>query len=212
MKTKKNNMNPKTSTSDKTDTIDKTNIDHKTIAVIYHSASGATHRLANAIQQGANTCRGVNVNVYRIQPEHIQDGRFIAKDIMLDLTEADGIIFGSPTYMGSVSAQFKAFADASSEIWSTGEWTNKIAAAFTIGSSYSGDQLSTIQYLQTLAAQHGMLWAGLDSKGLQARNTKNDSGAQSGLITYSADSEISNDALLTAQYLGERVASLASRL
>lgn len=183
----------------------------KSIAVVYHSVSGATHRLANAIVQGANSCADVKVNVYRILPEHIHQGRFIALDILYEITKVDAIIFGSPTYMGSVSAQFKAFIDASSEIWSTGSWTNKIAAAFTVGSHYSGDQLSTIKYLQTLAGQHGMLWAGLDLKGLKERNIQNNSGAQSGLITYTQDNEIPADALLTAQYLGERVSLLANR-
>ncbi|TYK67306.1 flavodoxin family protein [Colwellia echini] len=185
----------------------------KSIAVVYHSASGVTHSLANAIQQGASTIYNaqgaVEVNAYRIQPEHIHQGRFIAQDMLDNISKADAIIFGSPTYMGSISAQFKAFVDASSEIWFSGGWTNKIAAAFTVGSYYSGDQLSTIQYLQTLAGQHGMLWAGLDGKGLKENNVVNNSGAQSGLITYTQNSKVPSDALLTARYLGERVARLA---
>jgi len=144
-------------------------------------------------------------------PEHIQNGRFIEPNMLELITKADGIIFGSPTYMGSISAQFKAFIDASSSIWFKGDWTNKVAAGFTVGSHYSGDQLSTIQYLQTLASQHGMLWAGLDGKGLQEQNVPNISGASSGLITYTQNNEIPKDALLTAQYLGERIAKLVSR-
>jgi len=186
----------------------------KSIAVVYYSASGTTHSLAEAVQQGANSLTGnenrVTVNTYRILPEHIQNGRFIAQNMLTLITQADGIIFGSPTYMGSVAAQFKAFIDATSTLWSQGKWANKIAAAFTVGSHYSGDQLSTIQYLQTLANQHGMLWAGLDDKGLQESKTPNTSGASSGLITCTQNNEIPKDDLLTAQYLGKRVAKLVS--
>lgn len=183
----------------------------KSIAVVYHSASGTTAQLASAVEQGIKACENVSVNVYQILPEHIHHGRFIADEMLSAITQADAIIFGSPTYMGSVSAQFKAFIDASSEIWFNGGWSNKIAAGFTVGGHYSGDQLSTIQYLQTLANQHGMLWASLDDKGLRDKNVTNSSGASSGLITYSQNNELPDDALLTAQYLGERVALLANR-
>lgn len=188
----------------------------KSIAIVYYSASGTTHSLAEAIQKGASSLppntNKVEVNTYRILPEHIQEGRFIESNMLKVISKADGIIFGSPTYMGSVAAQFKAFIDATSSIWVQGGWTNKVAAAFTVGSHYSGDQLSTIQYLQTLAGQHGMLWVGLDDKGLQEQNVPNSSGASSGLITYTQNNEVPKDALLTAQYLGERVAKLVNRI
>jgi len=188
----------------------------KSIAIVYHSVSGTTHSLAKAIQQGVNTFsndnnnNNIEVNTYRILPQHIKDGRFIEKDMLELITKANAIIFGSPTYMGSVSAQFKAFIDATSSIWSQGSWTNKIAAGFTIGSHYSGDQLSTIQYLQTLANQHGMLWVGLDDSGLQESNTPNTSGASSGLITCTHNNELPEEALLAAQYLGKRVVKVMS--
>jgi len=194
----------------------------KSIAIVYYSASGTTHSLAEAIQHGINACNSntdktesandVAVYTYRILPEHIQGGRFIELNMLALISQADGIIFGSPTYMGSVAAQFKAFIDATSSIWAEGKWTNKIATAFTVGGSYSGDQLSTIQYLHILASQHGMLWAGLDGKGLQNNNVPNTSGANSGLITYTQNNEVPKDALLTAQYLGQRVAKLVNRL
>lgn len=201
----------------------------KSIAIVYYSASGTTHSLAEAIQYGINTLNSnthrsdstsnsteskhnVVVHTYRILPEHIQGGRFLELDMLASISQADGIIFGSPTYMGSVAAQFKAFIDATSSIWAEGGWTNKIAAAFTVGGSYSGDQLSTIQYLHILANQHGMLWAGLDGKGLQTNNVPNISGANSGLIIHAHNNKVPKDAFLTAQYLGQRVAKLINQL
>ena len=97
------------------------------------------------------------------------------------------MIFGSPTFMGSVSAQFKAFADATGELWAEKIWSDKVAAGFTIGSNLSGDQLHTLQYLQVFANQHGMLWASLDIPGNCDPQKRNRLGAQSGLIAYSKD-------------------------
>ncbi|BCL33213.1 hypothetical protein GCM10017557_80720 [Streptomyces aurantiacus] len=75
---------------------------------------------------------------------------------------ADAIIFGTPTYMGTASGAFHAFAEASSKRWMTRAWSDKLAAGFTNSGSMSGDKLHTLQYLSLLAAQHGMLWVSLN--------------------------------------------------
>lgn len=90
-------------------------------------------------------------------------------------------------------------------------WANKIAAGFTIGSNFSGDQLHTLQYLQILANQQGMLWVGLDIPGNQNDSGVNRLGAQSGLIAHSADGVLHETDLLTAHYLGQRVAQLSKK-
>ncbi len=36
----------------------------------------------------------------------------------------DGFIFGSPTYMGSLSAGLKAFMEATSGLWAEQKWRN----------------------------------------------------------------------------------------
>lgn len=76
------------------------------------------------------------------------------------LAVADTIIFGSPTYMGSVSWQFKKFADASSKQWFDQKWRDKLAAGFTNSSGMNGDKLSTLHYMFTLSMQHSMIWVG----------------------------------------------------
>lgn len=180
----------------------------KTIAVIFHSVTGTTKSIAHAICEGVQSVEGVSVNLLRINGKDIINGRYNSQVVLESISRADAVIFGSPTYMGSVSAQFKAFADASSEIWSVGGWTNKIAAGFTVGSCYAGDQEVTMQYFQTLANQHGMLWAGIDMRGIKRDNIPNLMGAQSGVIAKSEGTEIHQDDLITAQYLGRRVAHL----
>ncbi len=74
---------------------------------------------------------------------------------------ADGIIFGTPTYMGTASGAFHAFAEATSKRWMTRAWNDKLAAGFTNSGSMSGDKLHTPQYLSLLAARHGILWVSM---------------------------------------------------
>ena len=182
------------------------------IAIIYHSVTGTTKALANAIRSGIETSASLDILDFEITPKDIVEGRYTNNDVLNQLSNVDAMIFGSPTYMGCVSAQFKAFADATGELWAEQAWSNKIAAGFTIGSNFSGDQLNTIQYLQIFANQHGMLWAGLDIPGNCDPQQRNRLGAQSGLIAHSKDGVLNETDLITAKYLGQRVTSICQKL
>ena len=85
------------------------------------------------------------------------------------LAAADAIIFGSPTYMGNVSWQFKKFADASSRVWYAQGWRDKIAGGFTNSAGMNGDKGATLATLFNLSMQHAMIWV---SQGLMPSNTK----------------------------------------
>ena len=179
------------------------------IVVIYHSRYGHTTKQAEAVAAGAQA-------------------DLIAIDANGDIAEADwakldaakAIIMGSPTYMGSVSWQFKKFADTSSKKWFTQEWKNKIFAGFTNSATMNGDKFSTIQYFITLSMQHSGIWVGT---GLMPANTKaakhgdiNYVGGFGGaLMTSPSDSsadEVNKGDLETARLLGLRVAEFANRL
>ncbi len=41
-------------------------------------------------------------------------------------------------------------------------WSDKLAAGFTNSKTMSGDKLNTLFDLAAFAAQHGMIWVGLD--------------------------------------------------
>jgi multimeric flavodoxin WrbA len=183
----------------------------KDIAVIYHSTTGTTGQLAHAVTEGANAVDQVRAVAYPITGSDIKEGRFVNTAMLDAVSNAHGVIMGSPTYMGGVSAQFKAFADASSPLWSERAWVDKIAAGFTIGGNLNGDQMSSIQYIQTLASQHGMLWASLDVRGGEQCHIVNRLGAQGGLIAHTTDSTVHSDDLGAARYLGERVARLVAQ-
>jgi multimeric flavodoxin WrbA len=135
------------------------------------------------------------------------------------LGAADAIIMGSPTYMGSVSWQFKKFADASSKPWFSQAWKDKVFAGFTNSATMNGDKLSTLHYLFTLAMQHSGIWVGTgmlpsNSKAAQ-RNDINYVGSSSGAMAQSpsdsSPAEMLQGDLDTAKLFGKRVAEVATR-
>jgi multimeric flavodoxin WrbA len=134
----------------------------KKIAVVFHSATGHTAKMAEAVMKGAQSVAGVTVISMPIKGEDIDHGRFKNEAFLAELDTCDGYIFGSPAFMGNVSGQFKCFADALGAHWYTQKWAGKLAAGFTVSAGLSGDKLSTLQYLCVLSAQLGMVWIGLD--------------------------------------------------
>ncbi|RVT45245.1 flavodoxin family protein [Rheinheimera sediminis] len=183
------------------------------IAIVYHSVTGTTAQLAEAVAAGCRSVAAAEPQLLRIEGADIQQGRY-KNSVMLEvIDQAEAVIFGSPTFMGSVSAQFKAFADATAgDYWVEQRWADKVVAGFTVGTGYCGDTLHCLHYLQILAAQHGMLWTGLDLAGAGDAKAPNRLGAQAGLIVRAVDGAIAAPDLETAFYLGQRVARIVSRL
>lgn len=181
------------------------------LVIIYHSVTGVTDKLAAALCAGAGEIDGVSVERYQITGQEIERGRFNSDSCLQLVDGADAVIFGCPTYMGGPSAQFKAFADASSDRWSERRWVGKIAAGFTVGSSLNGDQLNTLLYFGVFAAQHGMLWVGVDVTSEDTRNL-NRLGTQFGVAAQSDGKDLPDIDLRTARYLGARVATITSQV
>lgn len=178
----------------------------KKIVIVYHSGYGHTRKVADAVAEGSGGA------LLAIDAEgNLPEGGWA------QLAAADAIVFGTPTYMGGPSWQFKKFADASSKVWFTQGWRNKLAAGFTNSASLYGDKGQTLHALFTLAQQHGMLWSG---SGMMPANHKaatradvNHIGSSLGLMTAtpsdaSVDELVSGD-LATARAFGQRVAEAA---
>ena len=179
------------------------------LAIVYFSISGTTEKLAHAVARGAAGM--AEIALCRIAGDDIVSGRFRNDGLLQMIDRADAVAFGSPTYMGGAAAQFKAFADASSDRWTQQRWANKFAAGFTTGALAGGDQLHTLTYFSILAAQHGMLWCGLDIPGGEDPGGRNRLGSQLGLATHLIDDDLPPSDLSTAEYLGQRLARLAGR-
>jgi multimeric flavodoxin WrbA len=183
------------------------------VAVVYHSGYGHTKIQAEAVARGAESVAGTQVALIPVDQVEARAA---------ELEAADAIVFGAPTYMGSVSAPFKAFMDWSSKAWFARAWKNKLAAGFTNSGSQSGDKLNTLVQLAVFAAQHGMIWVGLDllpgnnnSKGsvedLNRLGSFLGAMAQSNVDQGPDQAPIESDRK-TAEYLGKRVAEFAQRL
>lgn len=177
-----------------------------TICVVHHSITGTTANLAASILEGVTSVDGCVAKAITLVGCDIVEGRFRNESVFHALDAADGVIYGSPTFMGGPSSQFKAFADASSDRWAAQRWEGKCCAGFTVGANPSGDQLATLQYFAILAAQHGMLWIGLDIPGGHDPQGRNRLGAQLGLVSQSDNGLVPDVDLITARHLGARVA------
>src|ERR1700743_384358 len=108
------------------------------IAIVYHSGYGHTAEQAKAVMRGAQSVDGAEVKLIALG-----DG----ETPWADLDSANAIIFGSPTYMGTISARFKKFMEESSKLWMERKWKDKIAAGFTNSGSQNGDKLNSLQTL-----------------------------------------------------------------
>jgi NAD(P)H dehydrogenase (quinone) len=136
-----------------------------TVSIVYFSGMGHTKLMAEAVTKGAEQVNQTTAHILRITGEQITEGRWSDDAIIDQLNQSDAIVFGSPTYMGGVAAQFKAFIDAASPIWFQQGWKDKVAGGFTHSGSPSGDKQGTLLYLVTNAMQHGMIWVGTGELG-----------------------------------------------
>jgi multimeric flavodoxin WrbA len=183
-----------------------------TVAVVYHSGFGHTQKQAEAVAAGIGQVAGARALLVPVAE---------AEARIAEINAADAIVFGAPTYMGSVSAPFKTFMDFTGGIWYGRGWKDKIAAGFTNSASQSGDKLNSLQQLSIFAMQHGMIWVGLDllpgnnnSKG--SVNDLNRLGSFLGAMAQSNNDEgpdkgpLQSD-LETAKHLGKRVAALTQQ-
>jgi NAD(P)H dehydrogenase (quinone) len=178
------------------------------VSIVYDSGYGHTAKQANAVAEGVCRIPGAAAKLIAVA-----DGK-----IPWDTLEAsDAIIFGSPTYNGLVSARFKQFMeDSTKSAWIPQKWRNKIAAGFTNSGAMHGDKLNSLVSLALFAAQHGMIWVGLDLFPGKSGSDMNRVGSWLGAMAQSDDASPDvtppESDLLTAAYLGERVAQTVRRL
>ncbi|WP_426425902.1 flavodoxin family protein [Bradyrhizobium genosp. A] len=183
-----------------------------TVAIVYHSGNGHTLKQAKAVAEGVQGVDGARAQLISVEK---------VDDHWDDLEKAEAIIFGAPTYMGSASAEFKRFMDASSKIWYAQGWKDKIAAGFTNSSSQSGDKLNTLLQFVIFAGQHSMTWInpGMLPGNNNSKGSIEDLNRLGGFIGAMAQSNFDEPAdvappatdLRTAAKFGARVAEATIR-
>ena len=182
------------------------------LAVVYHSAHGHTAHIARRIVEGALEVRGVDARLLEAEDLAREPEALIAYD---------GIVFGSPTYLGGVSGPFKQFMDATGRMWKRQQLAGRMAAGFTVSSLPSGDKQSTLVSMFVFAMQHGMIWVGNpilpeQHTGVPYDEAANRLGSWSGLMAQAghgaaADSFVAGD-IRTARLFGRRLALTLERL
>lgn len=182
------------------------------LAIVYHSAHGHTEFIARQVLAGASDIDGV-------------DARLLKADDLArtpdELIAYDGLLFGSPTYLGGVSGPFKSFMDATGRLWRTQQLKGKLAGGFTVSSLPSGDKQSTLLSMFVFSMQHGMLWVGNpilpeQHNGVPYDEAANRLGSWSGLMAQAghaapADSFVPGD-VKTARLFGRHFALSLSRV
>ncbi len=184
------------------------------LAVVYHTATGTTRQLAEAVQRGALGA-GAAASLHAVVGSDIREGRYKNDALFAQLDGADAILFGCPTFMGGPSAQMKAFLDATLSRWATRAWAGKLAAGFSVSGTPSGDKLATLTGLVMTAMQLGMVWVGLEQSPLNPEGLNRLSfylgvGAQPDYTTNPPGVQAPD--LRTGELLGARVARIAQQL
>ena len=117
------------------------------ILIVYDSKTGNTEKMAYAVAEGARQVNGIEVIIKKADQTSLDD-----------LLAADGIIMGSPTYYGQMSARLKALIDESVKIH--GKLEGKVGAAFTSsGGTATGAETTLLSILGVMLI-HGMIVQG----------------------------------------------------
>ncbi|MEJ7930639.1 flavodoxin family protein [Ramlibacter sp. AN1015] len=182
------------------------------IALIYHSAHGHTEHIATQVLRGASELAGIRAELLRAEDLASAPEALVAYD---------GLVFGSPTYLGGVSGTFKTFMDATGRMWRQQQLRGKLAAGFTVSSLPAGDKQSTLMSMFVFAMQHGMLWMGNpilpeQHAGVPYEQAANRLGSWSGLMAQAghaspADAFAAGD-IKTARMFGAHFARALQRL
>ncbi|MDA0821221.1 MAG: flavodoxin family protein [Proteobacteria bacterium] len=182
------------------------------IAIVYFSSfKGNTESLAHAVKRGAESVPDTEVALIHTKDvdKHWQT-----------LHDADAIIFGTPTYIGSVAAKFKEFIERlAGEVWLKRLWMNKISGGFTVSAGRSGDKLACLQQLVTFASQMGMIWVPMRITGgnYSSQGSEQDLNRMAGYLGVMAQANIDEPAELappasdiaTAELHGNHIANVA---
>ncbi len=201
------------------------------ILIVYHSVYGHTLQLARAVEQGVKSVPGVEV-VFRRAPEfpHVQKeletGSGYASKIwkeqqtvpactLDDLREADGLLMGSPTRYGNMTAQMKALIDSTASLWLAGSMEGKPVGVFTSTASTHGGQETTCLTMMVPLIHLGMVIVGVPYSTEGMIHTEARGGTPYGATTIAGPKgELAPTAqdLAICRVQGKRVAELAKKI
>ncbi len=186
------------------------------VAIVYYSGYGHTKVIAEHVRKGAASIEGVHVSLISADELPDADADRNLGGRWSELDDADCIVFGAPTYMGSVAAGLKRVFETASAKWFAQAWKDKLAAGFTNGGSFSGDKVNTLQDIWHNCMQHSMIWisTGFLSEGKEP-DSINRIGSYAGMMAQSdnASPEVTppEGDKKTAEKFGARIAEVVVR-
>lgn len=161
------------------------------VLVIYHSHSGNTERMAEAVVEGAKSVPGTEVLLKRV-------GQVTADELF----SADAVVVGSPVYWSNMSGEVKTFFDNwqfKFGVFPEFKMKNKVGAAFATGGQVSsGKEVTMLTILAAMLGNQMIVVSGGGAFGASA-TTEGDSPG------------IDKKELADAKALGRRVAEIAAR-
>lgn len=192
------------------------------VAIIYYSQTGTTHKLAQAVEEGAKSA-GAETRLLKVKEtapdevwgnipnwkQHIEETSDVKEATNDDLEWADAIIFGTPTRYGLPSAQLKNFIDQTGSLWAKGALTNKIGSSFTTTATAHGGQEQTILALNTPFYHWGMIIVAPGYTEPSQFQSGNPYGAS--FTSNNAQADPDEVALTAAKLQGKRVAEIAAK-
>jgi NAD(P)H dehydrogenase (quinone) len=139
------------------------------ILVLYYSLHGHTGDMARQVARGVESIEGVSARLRTVPPVSSEASPRAAAvpesgppyATRADLAECAGLVMGSPTRFGNMSAALKYFIDGTSSEWFSGALAGKPAGVFTSTASLHGGQESTLLSMMLPLLHHGMIIAGL---------------------------------------------------
>ena len=199
------------------------------VEVIFYSMYGHVYKMAQAVAEGVKQVSGAEVSMYQVA-ELIPDaalekyGAKAAKASFANvpvatvdkLTEADAIIFGTPTRFGNMAAQMRNFLDQTGALWGKGALVGKVGSVFASTGTQHGGQETTITSFHSTLLHHGMIIVGVPytESGLTYMDDITGGTPYGATTLAGADGkrQPSENELKVARFQGKHVAEIATKL
>jgi NAD(P)H dehydrogenase (quinone) len=199
------------------------------VQVIFYSMYGHVFKMAQAVSEGVKQVSGAEVSLYQVAeliPDDILE-KYGAKAARAGfanvpiatvdkLTEADAIIFGTPTRFGNMAAQMRNFLDQTGALWGKGALVGKVGSVFASTGTQHGGQETTITSFHSTLLHHGMIIVGVPytESGLTYMDGIS-GGTPYGATTLAGGDgkrQPSENELKIARFQGKHVAEIATKL
>ncbi|MEM9303242.1 MAG: NAD(P)H:quinone oxidoreductase [Pseudomonadota bacterium] len=186
------------------------------ILIVYASNYGNTESMARQVARGVEEVTDVEAVLRTVAPvDPSAEASDSAPIVEIDeLGECDGLIIGSPTHFGNMTASMKHFIDSTTAAWMNGALVGKPAGVFASTGSLHGGQESTLLSMMLPLLHHGMVIAGLPYTHPELMAT------QSGGTPYgpthvagpASDRPLTAEEKTLCRGLGRRIGELAKKL